>query len=39
MDNSKFSDNFKQDAVHQITKQGYAVAEVSRRLGVSTHSL
>ncbi|UWP91538.1 transposase [Aliiroseovarius crassostreae] len=30
---------FKRDAVHQITVRGYPVREVSRRLGVSTHSL
>ena len=34
-----FSDEFKRDAVHQITVRGYAVREVSERLGVSTHSL
>ena len=39
MGNSKFSDDFKHDAVHQITKRGYSVADVSRRLEVSTHSL
>ncbi len=33
MNNSKFSDDFKHDAVHQITKRGYSVADVSRRLG------
>ena len=33
------SDEFKRDAVHQITVRGYPVREVSRRLGVSTHSL
>ena len=27
------------DAVKQITERGYSVAEVSQRLGVSTHSL
>ncbi|MBX8785081.1 transposase [Pseudochrobactrum algeriensis] len=27
------------DAVKQITERGYSVADVSRRLGVSTHSL
>ena len=35
----KFSDEFKQDAVHQIRVRGYPVQEVSRRLDVSTHSL
>jgi transposase len=34
-----FSDDFKRDAVAQITERGYAVAEVSKRLGVSPHSL
>ena len=34
-----FSDDFKRDAIAQITERGYAVAEVSRRLGVSPHSL
>ena len=39
MGNAKFSDDFKRDAVHQIVDRGYPVAEVSQRLGVSTHSL
>ena len=39
MGKAKFSDDFKRDAVHQITVRGYPVAEVSKRLGVSTHSL
>jgi transposase len=30
-----FSDDFKRDAIAQITERGYAVAEVSKRLGVS----
>ncbi len=34
-----FSDDFKRDAVAQITVRGYRVAEVSERLGVSPHSL
>jgi len=39
MGNARFSDDFKRDAVHQVTVRGYPVAEVSKRLGVSTHSL
>jgi len=39
MGKAKFSDDFKRDAVAQITERGYPVAEVSRRLGVSQHSL
>jgi len=34
-----FSDEFKRHAVAQNTERGYAVADVSKRLGVSTHSL
>ena len=34
-----FSDEFKRDAVRQITERGYPVSEVSQRLGVSAHSL
>jgi transposase len=36
---AKFSDDFKRDVVAQITERGYPVAEVSRPLGVSQHSL
>ncbi len=39
MGNANFSDEFKRDAVAQITERGYRVAEVSERLGVSQHSL
>ena len=39
MGTSNYSDEFKRDAVHQITVRGYPVREVARRLGVSTYSL
>ncbi len=39
MGNARFSDEFKRDAVRQMTERGYPVAEVSQRLGVSPHSL
>jgi transposase len=39
MGKGNFSDDFKRDAVRQITERGYPVAEVSQRLGVSSHSL
>lgn len=39
MGKANFSDEFKRDAVAQITDRGYPVAEVSERLGVSQHSL
>lgn len=34
-----FTDEFKRDAVAQITERGYPAKEVSERLRVSTHSL
>jgi transposase len=39
MGTSNYSDEFKRDAVQQITVRGYPVREVSRRLDVSSHSL
>ena len=39
MGEANFSDEFKHDAVAQITERGYPVAEVAQRLGVSPHSL
>lgn len=39
MSKGNYSDDFKRDAVAQITERGYRVAEVSQRLGVSAHSL
>lgn len=39
MDRANFSEDFKRDAVVQITNRGYPVAEVSKRLVVSQHSL
>lgn len=39
MGTGNFSDDFKRDAVAQITERGYPVSEVSERLGVSKHSL
>ena len=39
MGTGNFTDDFKRDAVAQITEGGYPAKEVSERLGVSTHSL
>ena len=39
MSNQRFSPEFKDEAVRQVTERGYSVAEVSQRLGVSGHSL
>jgi len=38
MSSNKFSDEFRRDAVAQITERGCPVREVSQRLGVSPYS-
>ena len=37
MGTPRFTPEFKEEAVRQITERGYSVAEVSDRLGVSAH--
>ena len=39
MGQSRFTEDFKIDAIKQITERGHSIADVSQRLGVSTHSL
>ena len=39
MGTSNYSEEFKRDAVQPIQVRGYPLLEVSRRLGVSSHSL
>ncbi len=39
MSTQRFTPEFKQEAVRQIVERGYSVAEVSARLGVSSHTL
>lgn len=39
MGKGNFTEELKRDAVRQVTERGYPVREVSRRLGVSQHSL
>jgi transposase len=39
MSNKRFTEEFKLEAVKLIKERQYSVAEVSSRLGVSTHSL
>ena len=39
MSNQRFTPEFKEEAVRQVVERGYSVAEVSARIGVSTHSL
>ena len=39
MSSQRYPPEFKDEAVRQVLEWGYTVAEVSQRLGVSTHSL
>lgn len=39
MKSTRYTEEFKVEAVKQITERGYAVADVSARLGMSTYSL
>lgn len=39
MGKTNFTEEFKLDAIRQITERGHSVADVSQRLGVSGHSL
>ena len=39
MGQQRFTSEFKDEAVRQVTERGYKVAEVAARLGVSSHSL
>ena len=39
MKQARYTEEFKQDSVRQITDKGHPVAEVSERLGVSCYSL
>ncbi len=39
MSGKRYPDEFKIEAVKQITERGYSVQDVAARLGVSTHSL
>ena len=39
MGKANFTEDFRLDAIKQITERGHSVADVSKRLGVSTHSL
>ena len=35
----RFAEEFRQEAVRQVTERGYTVTDVSKRLGVSAQSL
>lgn len=39
MSNKRYPDEFKIEAVKQVTERGYSVAEVADRLGTTTHSI
>ncbi len=39
MNSQRYSPEFKDEAVRQVIDRGYSVAEISQRLGVSSHSL
>ena len=39
MSGKRFTEEFKKEAIKQITERGYSVAEVAERLGTTTHSL
>ena len=39
MSSVRYTDEFKQEAIRQVTERGHSVAEVASRLGVTTHSL
>ena len=39
MSSKRYTEEFKIEAVKQITERGYSVQEVAARLGVTTHSL
>jgi len=39
MSSKRYTDEFKKEAIKQVTERGYPASEVSKRLGVTTHSL
>ena len=39
MSSKRYPEEFKIEAVKQVTDRGYSVAEVASRLGTTTHSL
>ncbi len=39
MSSKRYTDEFKIEAVRQVTNRGFKAAEVAERLGVTTHSL
>ncbi len=39
MSGKRYTDEFKIEAVRQVTERGHRVVEVAERLGITTHSL
>lgn len=39
MSRKRYPEEFKIEAVKQVSERGYSVAEVAQQLGVTTHSL
>jgi transposase len=39
MSSKRYPEEFKIEAVKQVTEKGHSVADVARRLGTTTHSL
>ena len=39
MSKKRYTEEFKKEAVKQVTERGYSVAGVAQRLGTTTHSL
>ena len=39
MSSKRYTDEFKIEAVRQVTDRGFKVAEVAERLGITSHSL
>ncbi len=39
MNSKRYTEEFKKEAVKQITERGYSVTDVAKRLGTTSHSL
>ena len=39
MSSKRYTEEFRIEAVKQVTERGYSIAEVAQRLGTTTHSL
>ena len=35
----RYTEEFKKEAIKQVTERGYSIADVAERLGTTTHSL